>query len=1207
MNDTYKKVDSIFCSIPHAVAYLQKFEEPILRLALRLFSRASNFKNNIGIYNHQKNICYFMKKVDDRFISYFTKKNNIECHTWKKWKKIFCERYKLRDEDKSPSDSKITKARTAHAVDSKNAKIFAKGDLVSDVVYLPLVDNRMDCQPNLIVDLKKLSEKHIFELHYIPQKVIPQNTQLCYFPSLPVLNIGLNGTTVCWYSRPLLLPCNFHHLAYLCEKKIEELKRNNPHVEILKKYDKSLNKKINGVLDYLCHQYCEKEIAIKQIDQNYSLVGVVNNRSKRKKEEVFQSETKNVLHNSNRQQIMADTYLGYDNISYKTNKRLKRKKDEPTRMEVKRLKKELTDDINKRIEELEEDLSKKILDLILYQRKVKKESTVKVQLGIIKKYFLFVAAIFLINASNIEHGDISQFPSPLINNIDNLRFFLFVRGPQIAAETYKNQLTVLKSCIMDKLLSVEDNNKQFFDVWVEKEIRKDFGRNEGIYDSMNRVKEFGKIRKSSLGTWTVVSTLRHLYTTMQLSKLNLDDALDKCRPVEDIKELRKELQQTCSIVLVLFMGFVYFCRANDVRDMNLREFLMNILGYPHFSESKQSARRLVDRDGNLTCRNYFHRIPHLMGLPTTVLHLLGFDYYKYNPLIRHLRSDKLQKVGLSVKVSLSSGKIEEYARSLDSAREMIIGLRELFPNISLQPLPPPPDEIIVKDPTESDIPKIVKAFYGYDVMGDIIQKFETLEKLVIQNQVEFVEEKQIDWISFCASRVVLDVRKCSKQITIVPPIEDKCIERPSPFVKRLWEKSYFNELFLIVEDGHAVTKQDNLQYDPNESQKCHYTKVTPRFILKNIGDLALDAVIYLIRDCRVGLDDTVIKVSEHLYRQIARAMALCNIVNFGIGQDFEGSNVEDQTNADFNNHVFLSKSFEDRLKIASCHILPNSHTLSHFPRVTATSMLVSGCLDALRDVIREQSEEEELINDSLTDTFKFFFNLYSSIHLNHSSISSTCKYYTSNFRNQTRNAFSSKKNMWLQTRKSNNYDEILLKVIESHYRNDTEKTSSLPKVMMDSDLAKSIKNSFWFTKDFGIVMLNNSQNPSLKTKENVDEVNQILSSDIVSQISDTDTLEDLPLQVQECAHDRIYRHFFEMCLKNTFVTFTNHKIIPRKIFLKQNTIKEINDDSLTNQYESLEVFVNKTIGINSPEKIRSCCKRTMVLKKPTSTIIHHTL
>lgn len=137
--------------------------------------------------------------------------------------------------------------------------------------------------------------------------------------------------------------------------------------------------------------------------------------------------------------------------------------------------------------ELENALEEEICKLIKsVNTSVEKNSLIKYT-KIIKMYFVFNTVLFIFNdTGNIE----PVFPSPLINSIDNFRFYLLLVASKWSSDTYREHLRIYRKYIMNPLTDPASEIMNFFNSW--------YSNTERLKECRNKDAERARLRRLRL-------------------------------------------------------------------------------------------------------------------------------------------------------------------------------------------------------------------------------------------------------------------------------------------------------------------------------------------------------------------------------------------------------------------------------------------------------------------------------------------------------------------------------------------------------------------------------------------------------------------------------------------------------------------------------------------------------------------------------------
>lgn len=433
---------------------------------------------------------------------------------------------------------------------------------------------------------------------------------------------------------------------------------------------------------------------------------------------------------------------------------------------------------------------------ILSKRGTLKESTLRVICDIIRKLTYFSMAIFLINDG--AEGVLTPIPSSYFN----IKLFFFCRGSQISFSTLVSQLQCIKN-----IMAAEDTGSDGH------RVREFYKKEYSMYTHIANpaCPKFGSVKKNSVCLWTMISTLKFLYCNIEAFRYKV--------------EYKKELIKYCVYVLYLFLGMTYFCRWSDMRNLTLSDVLDLCLGKPFLLDSKCRAEKLIGEDGQVTYDNYKIRMPHLMGLPNSILHLLGLSIYRSS-----LRENLVERDGGIGSILRASKKCQQ--------KEIRKHNRQIKINVGIDfGLPPPPQTIITPDVFVPNIGKLINAYYDCDVINYLRDTILNNDTPPLKLSESFIHEK--GYIYYPQKETTTDSSS-----------------PPSPFVCQMWKHSKFNDIFILVDSGKRIV---------------------------NLGDIALSAIHLLYTHCEMDLAQSPFSKTSRPLEPLIRNMVLCNYVNYGVG------------------------------------------------------------------------------------------------------------------------------------------------------------------------------------------------------------------------------------------------------------------------------------------------------------------------------------
>lgn len=590
----------------------------------------------------------------------------------------------------------------------------------------------------------------------------------------------------------------------------------------------------------------------------------------------------------------------------------------------------------------EVEIEKQLAHLISMKGKHIKDSSIKVIKDIIRKYFYYNAVLYLCNDEINKNGNNENVFPPVPSNYLALKMFFFARGSHIGKKTFFHQLNTLKFYLFGALPK-RNMNRVLVDNWYNRE----YSQNK-IHITGNV--SFGQPKKNSLSAATIVSSLKFLFNTIKTGerrmpigrhgknhdRVNDDDG--------EIGNIKKVLRSHCRHLLFLYFGMVYFCRWSDINSITLKSAIDLLHGLPLYLDSKASSTNvsLNEKTGERGTSHLKQRYPHVLGLPTHVLNLLGFNVVELNKLVRDVAKQKNRyTIGSALSEDLISRvdpkneetrtKLMNSVRTYNENLNIVMGF-----DIGAPPLPP---HNLLGNVYENDIPKCVENHYGFDAINYL--KSRVIELMIKMkkdhnkiktsdnnnnnisphhhhhlpppapelrfNQFFFPERMKNDESTTATYKNYRETR-----LLPPPPPPHRSFKNPRahllqyPFyyeaagtkinsdepvqysVTKFWEYSSFNDIFVIFKEPRLSLKKST----PNETavtttgKRRRRRRTSPPSALfyrvLNFGDLALYAIYILVHHCDYDLNDRIFPDSCRGQEKFINNMVLCDYVNFGI-------------------------------------------------------------------------------------------------------------------------------------------------------------------------------------------------------------------------------------------------------------------------------------------------------------------------------------
>ncbi|KAL7630458.1 UNVERIFIED_CONTAM: hypothetical protein RMT77_019375 [Armadillidium vulgare] len=517
------------------------------------------------------------------------------------------------------------------------------------------------------------------------------------------------------------IPTSFLHISYICEKELQKLLR-------IKGIEDGGGDNEETFLSYL-----------KEKSKNFDTRIVVDeNQQQQQQQEQYRKDIRNEGGNCRGDGdgvkiILQNNAINNDNNKSKNNK--SKKYDA------------LTDFLWQHDFEIE--IEKQLAHLISMKGKHIKDSSIKVIKDIIRKYFYYNAVLYLCNDEINKNGKNENIFPPVPSNYLALKMFFFARGSHIGKKTFFHQLNTLKFYLF-RALPKRNMNRILAENWYDRE----YSRNKiHLTGNLN----FGQPKKNSLSVATIVSSLKFLFNTIKTGEkrmmmmmmrkmvpargqkrkdhdhVNDDDDGDNGednngnREGDDdddgeIGNIKKVLRSHCRHLLFLYFGMVYFCRWSDINSVTLKSAIDLLHGLPLYLDSKASSTNvsLNEKTGERGTSHLKQRYPHILGLPTHILNLLGFNVVELNKLVRDVAKQKNRyTIGSALSETLISRVIvkneETRTRLMKSVRTYNDSLNIVMGfDIGMPPLPP---HNLLGNVYENDIPKCVENHYGFDAIN----------------------------------------------------------------------------------------------------------------------------------------------------------------------------------------------------------------------------------------------------------------------------------------------------------------------------------------------------------------------------------------------------------------------------------------------------------------------------------------------------------
>nr|BDT63376.1 MAG: hypothetical protein [Armadillidium vulgare clopovirus] len=312
--------------------------------------------------------------------------------------------------------------------------------------------------------------------------------------------------------------------------------------------------------------------------------------------------------------------------------------------------------------------------------------------------FYYNAALYISNGGLTKENNMLFSATPM--NYFALRCYLFTRISYVNPNSYFKELQLFKKLLFDNL-KVNNIHRFLIDAWVYRESSHFNHRGEkrpiSLYPEENlHFNEYsGPCHLISCSS--ILEELKNLYTSMNKTEKDLILALSKDSPQDtkrdkEIKSLKSRLQNICSNILLLYLSLVYGISWKTIKKLTLENILDLILGFNNFDEA-------ID-------------LPHIMGLPSIVLRLLGIQQIQQNTFMNVLCVERKR-----YKVVFEFGPLGE-------------------------DIPPSLSDVLIKDNAFSKgIDKVIKERFPHN--GIIASILHSLKSTYLQNDLSLLKKKEI--------------------------------------------------------------------------------------------------------------------------------------------------------------------------------------------------------------------------------------------------------------------------------------------------------------------------------------------------------------------------------------------------------------------------------------------------------------------------------
>ncbi|OJH30678.1 hypothetical protein Wxf_00034 [Armadillidium vulgare] len=233
--------------------------------------------------------------------------------------------------------------------------------------------------------------------------------------------------------------------------------------------------------------------------------------------------------------------------------------------------------------------------------------------------FYYNAALYISNGGLTEEN-ITLFSATPTNHFA-LRCYFLTRISYIIPTSYFKELQLFKKLLFDNL-KVNNIHRFLIDAWVYRESSHFNLRSPKRPISLCPEENLHFNEHSGpchlISCSSILEELKNLYTSMNKTERDLIIASSNDSPQNternyEIESLKSRLQKICSNILLLYLSLVYGISWKTIKKLTLENIFNLILGFNNFDEA-------ID-------------LPHIMGLPSIVLRLLGIQQRKQNMFI----------------------------------------------------------------------------------------------------------------------------------------------------------------------------------------------------------------------------------------------------------------------------------------------------------------------------------------------------------------------------------------------------------------------------------------------------------------------------------------------------------------------------------------------------------------------------------------------
>nr|BDV50144.1 MAG: wsv433-like protein [Porcellio scaber clopovirus] len=301
---------------------------------------------------------------------------------------------------------------------------------------------------------------------------------------------------------------------------------------------------------------------------------------------------------------------------------------------------------------------------------------------------VYYNAVLYISNWGLNENDVTLFSATPVNYL-TLKCFFFLRIWYINPKTYFKEMQLIKKLLI-RHLSVKNIHRFLFDAWHCRESRQIIRLRHKRKISLN-VEENLHFPKHSpsyhlFSCNSILEVLKKQCKSMNKNEKDLVLALSAKTSTkksdEEIKSLRSGLQKNCLNIFLLFLGLVYGISWRTIKKLTHGDIINLVLGIA------------------LDNRNESFNLPHIMGLPSIVLQLLGIEQPLINPFMRCICEENgefifefgpFQKIStyssqefLSMKDNAFLKSVDESIRERFSQDGLLTGILRSFKTIFFQ-------------------------------------------------------------------------------------------------------------------------------------------------------------------------------------------------------------------------------------------------------------------------------------------------------------------------------------------------------------------------------------------------------------------------------------------------------------------------------------------------------------------------------------------